>query len=200
MNRTLGFIIILLISHSAKAQLKPMWRIKGNYDTLPCMSIQETKILKQAREDGVDFLVKEAEIFHENTKAFFQKNKKFICPPLLERQVATAEKPVVAPVGSVNAFEEIYVVYPWQMEVQKGTAKDEIWKVNFSQESGVGFGKTKVKKNEFIMVPMIPREKNKSPFFIHSMKIPGHEKELIRVCYPPAQHKECNPYAQTDDF
>lgn len=198
MNRTIGFIIILLVCNSAKAQFKEMWRMTGNYDTLPCMSIQETKALKDAREDGVEALVKEAEIFHENTKNFFQKHKKFMCPPLLERHVAATETLIISPVGTVNSFEEIYVNYPYQMEIQKGTAKDEIWKVNFDQDSGVGRGKTKVLRNEFTLVPLIPREKNRSQFMIHSMKIPGHEKELIRVCYPLEQHKSCNPYKREE--
>ena len=143
MIRTIGFLLIILVAHSTQADepQREMWYITGNYDTLPCMSINETKALKDAREDGVENLVKEADIFHENVKAFFQKHKKFICPPLLERQTASEDKPVVAPVGTVNAFEEILIVHPWQMDIMKGTAKDEIWKVNFDPENGVGHGK-----------------------------------------------------------
>jgi len=70
--------------------------------------------------------------------------------------------------------------------------------VNFDSENGVGHGKTKVLKNEFTLVPLIPRENVQSNFLVHSMKIPGHEKELIRVCYPPEKRKECNPYAKQE--
>lgn len=182
----------------ASTSLKEKWHITTNYETLPCLSIQQTQALKAAREDGVDSLVKEADIFHEKTKEFFTKNKKFICPPVLENPPG-ANKHINIVVGEANAFEIIYIVYPWQMEVQSGKSKDEIWKVRFDTESGVGFGKTKKLKNEFTLVPLMPRESDKSPYLIHSMKIPGHEKELIRICYPAARKKACNPYRAPDE-
>jgi hypothetical protein len=187
--------IIALTSVQVQAQLAPTWHIKANYDTLPCLSIQQTKALHSARQDGVESLVKEADIFHEKTKELFKKHKKFVCPPILENPPKN-DKTIIATEGSSNAFESIYVVFPWQMEIMSGTAKGEIWKVNFDESTGVGMGKTKKLKNEFTIVPLIPRDADKFPYIVHSMKIPGHEKELIRLCYPETQKKECNPYAE----
>jgi hypothetical protein len=198
MKILLSFFSVFLIFSPAEAQFKETWRIKANYDTLPCLTIQQTQALKAAREDGVDSLVKEADIFHEKTKAFFTKNKKFICPPVLDHP-PTSDKPINIVIGEANAFEIIYIVYPWQMEVQSGKSKGEIWKVKFDDESGVGFGKTKKLKNDFTLVPLMPREADTSPYLIHSMKIPNHEKELVRICYPATQKKECNPYSEIEE-
>lgn len=195
-------LVMIFNSSPAQAQLKETWRIKANYDTLPCLTIQQRQALKTAREDGIEPIVKEADIFHEATKKFFQTHKKFICPPVLEHP-PKGDKVIVAPVGESNAFEVIYVVYQSHMEIMQGNIVDKkaklppMWQVRFDPESGVGRGKTK-KKNEFVLVPLMPRDAEKSPYLLHSMKIPGHEKELVRICYPVEKKKECNPYSDEE--
>lgn len=189
--KTVLFITALISVSTASAY--DSWHIAKSYETLPCLSLQQTKLLKQIKQDGPDTLITEADTFYEKTKKFFSTHDRFICPPTIEEK---HEFDFSTPMkfGSVDNYELIHI-NQWQMEVLEGRQQKLIWKMGYDKDTGIGKGKNR----PFVLVPLSPKDSDEAPFLVHALK--SGDKWKVHVCYPVDRQAQCNPYQpekQTD--
>ncbi|MBX9720212.1 MAG: hypothetical protein K2X81_02360, partial [Candidatus Obscuribacterales bacterium] len=168
------FITALISVSTASAY--DSWHIAKSYETLPCLSLQQTKLLKQIKQDGPDTLITEADTFYEKTKKFFSTHDRFICPPTIEEK---HEFDFSTPMkfGSVDNYELIHI-NQWQMEVLEGRQQKLIWKMGYDKDTGVGKGKNR----PFVLVPLSPKDSDEAPYLVHALK--SGDKWKVHVCYP----------------
>ena len=168
------------------------WHIAKNYETLPCLTLQQTKVLKQIKQDGPDPLIAEADTFYEKTKKFFASHDRFICPPTIE---AKHEFDFTTPMkfGSVDNYELIHI-NQWQMEVLEGKQQKLIWKMGYDKDTGVAKGKNR----PFVLVPLSPKNSDEAPYLVHALKTKDNQWK-VHVCYPVEKQSQCNPYQPEKD-
>lgn len=185
MKKYLVATIISVVASSASAF--DSWHIAKSYETLPCLTLQQTKLLKQIKQDGPDTLINEADTFYEKTKKFFSTHDRFICPPTLDEK---HEFDFTTPMkfGSVDNYELIHI-NQWQMEVLEGRQQKLIWKMGYDKDTGVAKGKNR----PFVLVPLTPKNSDDAPYLVHALKTTDN-KWKVHVCYPVEKQSQCNPY------
>lgn len=180
------FIFTLAMITTSLANAYDSWHIAKNYETLPCLSLQQTKVLKQIKKEGPDALISEADTFYEKTKKFFSTHDRFICPPTIEEK---HEFDFTTPMkfGSVDNYELIHI-NQWQMEVLEGRQQKLIWKMGYDKDTGIAKGKNR----PFVLVPLSPKDSDEAPYLVHALK--SGDKWKVHVCYPVEKQTQCNPY------